>query len=167
MELSHTERWILSNQFRILQLLDKDNAEYYAKAKEAVDSGYELEYGSLSQYLDSDVTTEAECREVIEILSMFDALRYSHDNLFDKAGIEEWRIKFAGFDGNNEVKQMAYARYYCNLDGGRFVHLERGDDFNSHCSVLGRYRSMLSEWKRSGSPHQLSKEEIMQIAEAA
>jgi uncharacterized protein YfbU (UPF0304 family) len=35
MKLSHAERWILSNQFRILQLLDKDEAEYYAKAKEA------------------------------------------------------------------------------------------------------------------------------------
>ena len=167
MKLSHAERWILSNQFRILQLLDKNEAEYYAKAKEAIDSGYELEYGSLSQYIDSDVVTEEECREVIDILSMFDTLRHSYENLPDKSGIEEWRVKFAGFDGNNEVKQMAYARYFCNLDGGRFVHLERADDFNSHCPVLDRYRSMLSEWKQSEKKHELSKEDIIRIAEAA
>ena len=166
MALSHTERWILSNQFRILQLLDKDEAEYYAKAKEAIDSGYELEYACLSQYIDSDVTTVAECLEVLDMLSMFQYLKWGYDDLPDKSGIEEWRVKFAGFDGNNEVKQMAYAKYVCNLDDSRFATLESGDNFNSHCPVLDRYRAMLSEWNRSGNKYKLSKDDIIRIIEA-
>lgn len=165
MKLTQSERWILSNQCRILELLDRENASHWTTAKEAIDSGYELEYSSLSKYIDSEVVTEEECREVFDILLMFDTLQHAYKNLPDKSGIEEWRIKFAGFDGNNEVKQMAYARYYCNLDGGRFVNLDRGDNFNSHSPVLDRYRSMLSEWKKSEKKHELTKDDIARITD--
>jgi uncharacterized protein YfbU (UPF0304 family) len=167
MQPSHTERWILSNQFRILEILDKDNAEHWARAKEVIDRGYEGEYESVSQDVDSDVVTEDECREVLDILLMFQSLQRAYEDLPDKSEIEESRVKFAGFDGNNEGTQWAYTRYLCNLDGGRFTSLERGDNFNSHWPVLDRYRAMLSEWKKSQSKHQLSKEDVIRITGAA
>jgi uncharacterized protein YfbU (UPF0304 family) len=167
MTLSHTERWILSNQFRILEILDKDNAEHWARAKEVIDRGYEGEYESVSQDVDPDVVTEDQCREVLDILLMFQSLHRAYEDLPDKSEIEESRIKFAGFDGNNEGAQWAYTMYFCNLDGGRFTSLERGDNFNSHWPVLDHYRAMLSEWEKSQNKRQLSKEDVLRITGAA
>jgi len=85
----------------------------------------------------------------------------------DKSGIEEQRIRFPGFDGNNETKQMACTRYYCNLDVGKYQELDRGDNFNSHRPMLDRYRQMLAEWKKSAKTYELTKDDTIRIASAA
>jgi len=165
MKLSRVERWILSNQFHILEALYPDDADHYAKVHEALESGYELHYEWFSEHIynDRDIMTPEENREVIEILSMFDSLKRAYGSLSDKTGIEESRVKFCGFDGNNETKQMGYARYFCTLKGGRFTDLDRGDNFNSHGPTLARYRRMLSEWKKSVDQNNLSKDDIIRI----
>lgn len=63
-------------------------------------------------------------KEVIDILSMFSALTFSYRNLSDKTGIEEWKITFNGFDGNNEGDYLAYAKFFMHeLD--RFEELQK------------------------------------------
>ncbi len=49
MKLTRTERWILSNQYRILEALYPDERGSLEKARIALESGYELEYDGMSQ----------------------------------------------------------------------------------------------------------------------
>jgi len=168
MKLTLTERWILANQYHILEALYPKDADYFSKAREAFEGGYEFAYEELCQNFnkDNDVMTKEECIEVIDILAMFDSLKTSYERLSDKSGIERWQIDFSGFDGNNEAKQMAYARYFCTSGTPRFTDLNRGDDFNSHMPTLSRYRLMVREWRNFSRGHDLSKEAILKIVSA-
>lgn len=170
MKLTRTERWMLVNQHRILEALYPKEKEYHKNACEALENGYELEYDGLCEniYKDADTMTLDECKEVVDILAMFDALKQSYKSLKDKSGVEEGRTKFLGFDGNNESKQMAYARFFCT--GGsikRFSDLDKGDNFNSHMPTLSGYRNMLREWKPTRTKFPLSKDDIVRIAAVA
>ncbi len=131
--LSVTDRWILSNQYQILEHLDPGGAEQYQRAREALESGYELEYDVISSHVFKDGSTLSEeaCDEVIDVLDMFRALGRSYDELEDKAGIEERRIRFQGFDGNNETEQLAYSRYLARTD--RFAELVGAYGLNWSC----------------------------------
>jgi uncharacterized protein YfbU (UPF0304 family) len=167
MRLSRTERWILANQYRILERLYPEEADSLAETREALEEGFELHYPPEGIYADKDIVTEDECREVLDILDMYRAFTSAYDGLKDKKGIDKTLIKFRGFDGNNETKQMAYARYFCNLDNGRYQELGLAkSDFNSHFPVLGRYRAMLAEWNTSAKKHELTKDDIIRIISA-
>jgi uncharacterized protein YfbU (UPF0304 family) len=167
-KLSRTERWILSNQFYILEKLSSDpnDAEFYKRAQNVINNGYELHYGWISQHIydEPHIMSEEECKEVIDILTMFDALKQSYNGLTDKTSINEHRMKFQGFSGNDETKQMGYARFFCiEDDHPRFADLNQGDNFNSHFPALERYRRMLTEWEISSDKYSLTKEDIIRI----
>lgn len=167
MKLTRTERWILVNQYRILERLDPENAEYYKEARAILEEGYELLYEDIdaSIFRDEHVMSSEDCTEVIDILAMFDALQHSYDALPDKSTIEDWKINFVGFDGNNETAQMAFARFYSSYREGRFVGLRHVEDFNSHAPTLDRYRRMLRRWQKLGQSHSLSEQEIKAVVE--
>ncbi len=167
MQLTKIERWILSNQYHILDRSYPETEDFFREAQQAIEHGYEHEYGRLTQHIydGQDVMTVVECHEVIDILDMFSALQRAYDALDDKAGIETHSVHFLGFDGNNEGKQMAYARYFCESDGRKFADLDHHDDFNSHMPTLGRYRAMLAVWKET-LKHELPKEDIIRVVSA-
>ncbi|HEY4658198.1 MAG TPA: YfbU family protein [Gemmatimonadaceae bacterium] len=160
MALSMTERWILSNQYRILAALYPDEAEALAERREAIESGYEAHYEP--DYIYRETMSVGACDEVVSILNMFRALKRSYEALTDKSEIEPDLITFRGFDGNNETMCMAYARYFCKHDGGRFRELNI-KDFDSHMPTLARYRQMLSRWQGIGSSHEMTKEHILHV----
>lgn len=164
MKLSRVERIILSNQCKILEKLYPDEAAYYAETREALESGYERHYEWRYEHVLADTMSDEECGEVIQILAMFRALHDAYTALTDKSGIDEWQVKFHGFDGNNEAKQMGYAAYYCSTDGGRFTELTGKDfSFNSHMPTLARYRIMRDRWEGLGEPVRPSKEQVIHI----
>lgn len=164
MKLSRIERLMLSNQYRILEALYPDERDSFANSREAIESGFEIEYDWHTEYIHRDVVTVDECREVIEILDMFTALGRAFNDLGDKSGIEESKIRFVGFDGNNETKQLAYAEYL--QKNGKFSDLTGLDGLNSHMPLLPNYRRMVVEWLRSASRYSLTKEDIIRIGEA-
>jgi len=90
MKLSRIERWILANQYKILEKIDPDEAKYYANIQETLNSGYELEYDWKIDYIYSDEScvSAERCREILEILSMFRDLGRSHEELADKSNID-------------------------------------------------------------------------------
>ncbi len=149
MKLTDAERWILSNQHAILAKLDPNEGEH-ERIREALNNGYELHYRP--EYITTnpdEIMTEEECQEVLDILTMFQVLRQSFECLADKSGIEEGAVRFDGFDGNNETKQMGYTRYYCTLPpDGRFKGDVDVKNLNSHSYRLLRYRAMLAEYNR-------------------
>lgn len=163
MELSKVERLIIANQYRILEKLDPDEAEGYARHRQALEDGYQLHYDE-AFYNIWDNLPEKECRFVLDVLSMHSALHFSFKELEDKSGIDEAYIKFQGFDGNNESHYMAYCKYFC-VKLERFSELvDQGHDgFNSHSPTLDLYRRMLDAWERMDKPHRLSKDQIKEL----
>lgn len=170
LKLTRVERWILSNQYKILEQIFPKEADYYREARKAIDSGYELEYERLAEriYTDKHGLTTEECREVVQILAMFQLLKDAAGTGEGIPGVEPWQVQFAGFDGNSEGTQMAYVRYVCSLNGGRPTGLETWDDFNSHTPLsLDRYRRQLAEWRASKTTYSLTADDVKRIASAA
>lgn len=154
---------MLSNQFRILEALYPDEAESYALARSAIEDGYEIAYDWNTPHINPDVMTEAESKEVLDILDMYRALKDTWEALPTKPAIDEWRVKFPGFDGNREVKQLGFAYYLRKED--KFTEI-LGKDLNSHAPLLDRYRQMLVEWERSANKHNLTESDLIRIASA-
>lgn len=169
LKLSLQERIILSNQYRILEALYPDEADSFQKMRKIVDIGYELHYDSLNTSVVECKLTEKQCEEVMDVLEMYRALRYSYDMLMDKSGISKDEIKFSGFDGNGEAGAdgyLGYARFLVLTERRWEEVLEDrhpGFDLNSHCPVIEMYRRMMSEWKRLGKKRDLTPEEIKRI----
>jgi len=161
MDLSESERLILSNQYRILEHLYPEEAGTFAEHRKIVEDGYTLNYEEISRHIFDGLSME-ECREVLDILSMHSVLHFSYQGLDDKEGIT---IRFSGFDGNSETKQMSYTRFYIE-ELHRFaelIEIAQSDDFNSHHPTLRRYRLMLGEWNQCTDKNNLTREEISRI----
>ena len=107
MELSLKDRLILSNQYRILEKLYPEEADSLANDRRAIENGYTMNYAWLTGHL-LDELSEERCNEVWDILEMHRALNFTYRNLKDKEGIDEKKLKFRGFDGNEETKQFSY-----------------------------------------------------------
>ena len=162
MQLTKKERWILINQYRILMALSlKEDKDEFAKACEILERGYELHYPYICNHIvdDNDVLDEESCKEVIEILTMFDTIKFSYNSLQEKADIDESKIEFPGFDGNNESDQASYARFLCIKDNG-FSELINRINVNSHIPMLPKYRKMLTRWAEV-KDYKLTKDNII------
>ena len=163
--LTKTERALFANQYRILELVDPDHARDYELLRTALERGYELHFADIFDHIWDGLTAE-ECAEVLEILSMYDALQRSVKQLGDAAPVRPEEVEFPGFDGNNEPAQMGYARYFVN-DLDRFSYLKfQNRDINSHMPMLDTYREMLRGWVRTGKSYELKADEIEQILPA-
>lgn len=159
MQLTKTERLILSNQYRILEKLYPDEAEQFAIHRTAIENGFAPHYEP--EFLDDELSEEG-CREVRDILEMHQQLKTAYERLDDISDVEQYLVKFEGFDGNNESKQLRYAQYFIN-ELGRYPELDAN---NSHALSLDRYRKMLQEWNASSDKRQLTKEDIVRIIKA-
>lgn len=164
MKFTTTERLLLINQFRILEKLDPQEADGYAKMAEILECGYTREYPSLVDWFSEELSSEA-CEEVIDILDMHRSLYHAYDQIEDKSGISARDIQFRGFDGNNEHGYLSYADFLINRMGHWQESKNDGDNLNSHHSTLDRYRLMLQRWKVCSKSHELTREDILQIIE--
>jgi len=167
MDLTKQERLIIANQFRILEKLYPEEADYYSQHRKAVEEGYKLHYNWIMESL-HDEMPEADCQEVLDVLDMYRALTFSCQKLKKEDAIEADEIRFPGFDGNSETRQFSYVNYFI-LDLGRYNELRYGaeyPDFNSHSPQLDKYRRMLSIWETHKEKRELNAKEIKAILEA-
>ena len=164
MDLSMKDRLIIANQLKILEKLYPEEAKDYSNGRKAIEEGYKSHYSWLTEGF-CDEMSVAESEEVIRILNMYRAITFSYKKAEDKEGLEESKIKFHGFDGNDEGKQFGYAQYFI-VDLGRYDEL-RGDseypDLNSHYPMLDEYRRMLSIWKSYEDKHFLTIAQIKEL----
>lgn len=159
------ERLNFINQMLILEKLYPEEAEYYAKNRKALEHGYELHYSWLVESI-SDPLSEDQCKQVLDVLDMYRSITFSWERLHGGEEIPS-KLKFRGFDGNNETAQMGYTQYFIN-DLDRFRELTYDSDycdFNSHCPMLEKYTRMLAMWKSLDS-FELSEEEIEAVVAA-
>lgn len=163
LQLSRVERWILANHYRILEILDPSEKEYYGRCREILGKGFELEYDSIcGVYYDDQTLSAEQCKEVLDILDMFRALKTAYETIPEWTGAVD--AEFPGFDGNNETAQLSYTRHLANTD--RFDELHTGDVRNSHRPMLADYRQMIKVWKASAEPHSLNTSEVRRILSA-
>jgi uncharacterized protein YfbU (UPF0304 family) len=173
MELSRVERWMLANQYRILEALYPEDAADFAKKRLVLEEGYELEYDWLIDdiHRDKDCMTADECRDVLDILEMFRAMKWAYEAQSDKTWAEARKTLFLGFDGNNEGKQLGYAIHL--RDQEKYEEQFRdllGDekrDLNSHFPTLARYRAMLDVWRAAADKQHLTSDDLKEIRAAA
>jgi uncharacterized protein YfbU (UPF0304 family) len=160
MKLSMAERLILANQYRILSALEpKESA--HLQAVEILQRGYRGFYNELIGWFDPDEMTEDECAEVIDILSMFRLLNYSYRKLEDTAGIDAEKIRFKGFDANEEPKQ--YSLLVFMVEQQRKWGELKSTELNSHWPVLNGYRRMVHRWEQNAKASELTKAQILSI----
>jgi len=164
MELTKKERLAFIYQLRILEALYPDEASDFAQKRTALEDGYALHYGWLTESMSDDMS-EAECREVLDILDMYRAITFGLQKLDEGDALREHRLaKFRGFDGNNEGQLMAYVRYFI-VDLDRYDELKEGKlpSFNSHMPMLETYQAMLERWKAVENKFELSRGQIAAV----
>jgi uncharacterized protein YfbU (UPF0304 family) len=168
--LTIKERLTLATQYRLLAAVSKEEEEsnFYQRNVEALEGGYELHYRDLVSHFAELVSYELSI-EVLDILSMYDDIGFSHKALVRKEGIKDVDIRFLGFDGNYESVQFRYANYVLG-EKDRFVNLQANKKrygLNSHMPMLSIYRRMLPVWRnRQQMPQPLSADCIKAIVQS-
>lgn len=169
--LTTTERWILHNQFVLLQQITQENPhpdydeDFFKNATEIVSKGYEWYYSDISQYIYTTTFPYSKGQEIANILDMFRFLQLGYENLDDKKLVDKRSIEFVGFDGNNETTEMQFARFMMN-DMGTYDYLMPEGGINSHYPTLAMYRRMLEAWNNSVDTYNLSKDDLIRIGKA-
>jgi uncharacterized protein YfbU (UPF0304 family) len=166
LQLTHFERLVLLNQYRLLKLVDPTGERStYATYAEILEGGFEGEYHRIEQTLSEPPLSETECSEAIDILEMMSVVHRVYDALHDKSGVRN--VRYKGFAGNSpeELRYLAYARFLTGTDG-RWSDLKNHDNHNSHFPSLPGYRAMLAVWKSLPDKHDLTKEQLAKVVAA-
>lgn len=170
--LSPKDRALFIYLFKILK--NQGDEEYdYDNMIKALQFGYEYHYGDVFDCLFDDVLSVEGCKEVLDVLEMYRGITFSYIKLQEGGRVESLiddDIRFEGFDGNNETKQMSYARYFI-IDLDRYSEIQgyaQGYDYNSHCEKLPKYRAMLSKWKSypPETRYSMTEEQIIDLLKA-
>lgn len=155
MSFTDAERLILANQYEILGKLNNDQANL--DLAENLRNGHEWIYkGKISI---SPIFSEADSEFVVSILDLYEVIQDSFDSLSDKGSLTLDRVKFPGFDGNNEVDHMRF--FSALVENGNFAHVNANK--NSHMQKKSTYENMLSKWVSLGKKRPLSLDDIEAI----
>ncbi len=161
LKLTKTERVILANQYRLLEILAPDGeSDYFAQRREIVEKGYAIHYSEIDQWFYEEMEPEAS-REILDILNMFRALTNAAGRKLSVGA----KLRFEGFDGNEESSEFGYVIFLVETLK-RFTEIN-ANELNSHWPMLGRYRAMLAEWRECKEKYELTQAEIDRIAAAA
>ena len=169
MKLTPAERWILANQYRILERLEPKKKDEHKDARTVMENGYELDYDELSGIKEPPKTmSEAECKKVHDIADMFLALKRAYRQLDEdtKAELTEEAVAFVGFSDRREIKYMEYARLSYASRG--FPGFDLSDDFGDweRPTYLDIYERMLAAWRKSGASPNPTEEDLTRIVAA-
>lgn len=123
MEMTNAQRLILSNQYKMMTLLDPDNSECYRRLQTIVERGYGLQMRELDH--DFGALSEDVCRTIIDIMEMHHAMQVSWSNLKERQDIEERRLAFLGFDAATEARYLGYVRFMVFTEG-LYTHFDSG-----------------------------------------
>jgi uncharacterized protein len=145
-----------------------------AFVEEAIDGGHY--WGLEWKYPDifhADEKPKAVVDEVVDVLDMWRFLESDFAKLSKKekdrvaAAPFGKKIRFAGFDGNNEIEHVSVARFLIDhLD--RFTEF-KGRDLNAHMPTIDAYRRMLSVFepiRRTLTGGDLNATQIIEILNA-
>lgn len=173
MDLTKKERFMISNQLKILEALYPNEANSYAIQRAAFEDGYEAHYNWAMEHINDEPLSDEVTREVIDTLDMYRAI-YFYKRKNSVSEFNEFSLKFAGYDGNDpfEYRLMGYSRYFV-VELKRFEEILEDQgmhfDFNSHMEMRKNYKKMLDIWLRfkpgveKGQRHNLTREQLISL----
>ncbi|SFN30969.1 hypothetical protein SAMN05216516_10591 [Izhakiella capsodis] len=165
MDISHAQRLIISNQYRLLALLEPTQEKHYRRLSTIVERGYGLQMRELECELGVLISEET-CRNVVQTMEMYHALQVSWNNLKEKNGINERRLSFLGFDAATEGQLLGYVRFLIESEG-RYSDFDAGQHgFNAQTPMWEKYQRMLAIWQTCPRQYHLSSNEIAQVLDA-
>lgn len=150
----------LTNQYKIIEKLYPDEADYYSRHRKALEEGYAYQYDWIFEPFSTELSIE-ECRYVWDVLDLHRALFSSVKRLDTNDTNLNKKIKFKGFDGNNETKYLVYAEYILH-DLNRYMELH-SNDYNTHSPTSNKYSRMLKSWEKYNKTHKLNEQQIKEI----
>ncbi|QLB13585.1 hypothetical protein EV697_10527 [Bisgaardia hudsonensis] len=164
MEMTSTQRLILANQYKLMGLLEPDNAKKYQRLEMIVKGGFALELKELDKEFSN--LSEEECRTVQDTLEMYHALQVSYANLADKSMVTPHRLQFVGYCAFREKRYLNYLRFITKIEGKyqEFMSCEHGCD--SQTPMWDKYLNMLAVWRSCPHEYHLSIAEIQKILSA-
>ncbi len=145
MKLTAAERWILANQYRLMQMLSDRPVPLFEHAITILENGYEDQYKYAAQYLKEDPFRQDVAEEVKDILQMFREMQWASENIEDRGLLESPLFEFQGFDANNSFDHLSYAQFLHEL--GEYRELGNRLEWHSHSDNIGTYRAMVQAWK--------------------
>jgi len=167
-KLSKTERLILSNQYKLLKVME--DTDEYDEFIEILENGYEIFYDEIFMNIFDELP--ASCGQfVLDILCFYEAVEfYKRDNPHDDEIINHPYSCFKGFDGNNETKYMTFAGFLV-FSQHRFEILKKyantTNQFNSHMPMLDTYQKMVNLWdSKYNKKYGLERDEILDVLNA-
>ncbi|MEZ9775483.1 YfbU family protein [Vibrio sp. 10N.261.54.A5] len=166
MEMTNAQRLILSNQYYIMSQMNPENSAKYQRLQTIVERGYELQMRELNK--EFGCLTEAECREIIDIMEMYHAMQESNKMLAEqeRAEVDQRRLQFLGFDIASEAQIVHYVRFLVDSEG-LYPQFDKADHhFNSQMPMLEKYRRMLTTWRNCPRQYHLCATELSQIFSA-
>lgn len=164
MEMTNAQRLILSNQYKMMTMLDPENADRYRRLQTVIERGFGLQMRELDR--DFGELSEETCRTVINIMEMHHAMQVSWTNLKDTQGLDRRRLDFLGFDAATESRYLSYVHFMVNTEG-RYTDFDSGTHgFNSQTKMWEKYQRMLAVWQACPRQYHLSAVEIAQIINA-
>ncbi|MFP1557088.1 YfbU family protein [Escherichia coli] len=107
MEMTNAQRLILSNQYKMMTMLNPANAERYRRLQTIIERGYGLQMRELDRQFGE--LKKKPARTIIDIMEMYHALHVSWSNLQDQQSIDERRVTFLGFDAATEATSVMSA----------------------------------------------------------
>ena len=173
--LTRTERWMLYNQYRIINLLE--SGETMPEQKETEEQsvlafGFELSFEQISSFLNRGISSNIG-EEVYDILDMYRGIDNArirtggNRSAVDFSNIETSYLTFGGFDGNHESEHYVYAVHLLREQKLYGESMLGDEELNSHWPMLPVYHRMLKAWHESDKPFCLTREDIVRIASAA
>ncbi|WP_368182992.1 YfbU family protein [Aeromonas sp. R7-5] len=166
MNMSHTERLILSNQYEILAKLNPEKTAFYQRASTIVERGYCLQILELEKSFGHlDLAT---CQEVLDTLELHHALAISWGNLdaSARADVNESRLAFNGYSRSQERELADYVCFLLEVDK-RFPELPCPcDELSSDIAMRDKYQRMLAVWRQCPRQYKLSIQEISKVLAA-
>ncbi|MEZ8605750.1 MULTISPECIES: YfbU family protein [Vibrio] len=166
MEMTNAQRLILSNQYYLMSQMNPENSAKYQRLQTIVERGYELQMRELNK--EFGCLTEAECREIIDIMEMYHAMQESNKMLAEqeRAEVDQRRLQFLGFDIASEAQIVHYVRFLVDSEG-LYPQFDKADHhFNSQMPMLEKYRRMLTTWRNCPRQYHLCATELSQIFSA-
>ena len=161
--MTREERQILVNQYRILSILDKDNAEGHELDMEILRDGHEGLYDTVFSSLSNFTTAEA-AEETHQILNMYRGIDHSLGKLKGtaKQKLDSEALKFGGFDANDSGGHYTFARLL--IERMRLYSEHEALYLNSHSSAsLPKYRGMLVLYKSFPDKLHMTVEQLQQL----
>lgn len=170
LKLSKFQRILLINQMKILEALYPDESKEFIDNREILEHGYEYLYDFVYEFITdgAENMSRAECKEVWDTLEMFGSLSSAAKLLNLHISLGE--IIFKGYDGNNEGKFMAFARFTVErMERFQYVPMDNMHYWNSHSPMRETYNRMLAVWRKlpNRARFEMSAHDVRMVLDAA